>query len=276
MPENGRAIRQKIVASVMDRAARHDLDAGAIPPADGAEQESPLLVHDRHPWAVLPDGEAVPFQSAAAANFPEEAGGLHALALVASHLVAAGVGAALAWLWLSPSMGSHPSVPTAPAIRADVAENPAPLPPASLPMLQVPAVSLAPELRPVVDPLATIDQEISHLLYNWMEAWTRRNVEAYLGFYSDDFQPADGSSRARWADGRRNSLQGKTTEIRLHLHDLVIVPNGADDVKAVFLQDYASGSYREAMRPKTIKLKREAAGWRITGEWQETVRPDTP
>ena len=36
-----------------------------------------------------------------------------------------------------------------------------------------------------------------------------------------------------------------------------------------FLQDYASGSYRETDEPKTLDLANEAGErWRIVGEWQ--------
>ena len=44
----------------------------------------------------------------------------------------------------------------------------------------------------------------------------------------------------------------------------------SDQLRAVFLQDYVSGTYRENARPKTLLLVKAGGDWRIAGEWQGT------
>ena len=70
-----------------------------------------------------------------------------------------------------------------------------------------------------------------------------------------------------WAEGRRENFLSRST-ISVQIHDVKIVPRGSHQVKVVLLQDYASGSYKETMQPKTFLLTLEGTDWRIVGEWQ--------
>jgi ketosteroid isomerase-like protein len=106
------------------------------------------------------------------------------------------------------------------------------------------------------------------MLERWRQAWSRRDVDAYLSSYSADFVPADGATRSAWAEGRRKNLLGRS-RIDVQLRDIKLSPQADGQVKVSLLQDYASDHYRETSRPKTLLLIREGGGWRIAREWQE-------
>ena len=121
----------------------------------------------------------------------------------------------------------------------------------------------APEPAPVDDD----ESQARAVLERWRQAWASRDVEAYLACYSRDFLPADGQTRSAWAATRRNKLSSRS-DISLQVHDVRVERVDGDHLKVVFLQDYASGTYRESARPKTLLLARTGADWRIAGEWQ--------
>lgn len=111
------------------------------------------------------------------------------------------------------------------------------------------------------------ENRIRELLENWRQAWSDRDIEAYLGFYSPAFVPANGQPRAEWAAARRSNISGRT-DIGVQVRDLHIRPLNDQRVELAFLQDYASGNYREIARPKTLLLAREEGQWRIVREVQ--------
>jgi hypothetical protein len=43
----------------------------------------------------------------------------------------------------------------------------------------------------------------------WAKAWAAQNVDSYLGYYSQQFEPPKGVSRKAWADERRARIEGK-------------------------------------------------------------------
>lgn len=91
---------------------------------------------------------------------------------------------------------------------------------------------------------------------------------AYLDHYNEAFTPADGVSRRDWIASRYRNVGGRTS-IEVQIKDLQIFPLSDDRVRVGFLQDYASGSYREIARPKTLELVLGPDDrWRIVGEWQ--------
>lgn len=113
------------------------------------------------------------------------------------------------------------------------------------------------------------EQDIGQGIEAWRTAWAKRDIDGYLAAYSLDFAPADGSSRAAWVAARTQKLaQGRPIE--LQLRQIAIERIDENRFRASFLQDYASGSYRETARPKTLDLVRESGGWKILRETQET------
>lgn len=119
-------------------------------------------------------------------------------------------------------------------------------------------------------PVASNDgkAEALDLLEGWRQAWERRDVDAYLGYYSPQFVPANGHTLAAWRKARQNKLvQGSS--ISVGIKDVSIDRMAADQIKVSFLQDYRAGKYEETARPKILLIQLHGKKWQITGEWQE-------
>ncbi|RIX48904.1 MAG: nuclear transport factor 2 family protein [Rhodocyclales bacterium GT-UBC] len=177
-------------------------------------------------------------------------------------LVSALLGASATWLMTTPA-----TVPPA----AHSPQNQLAMPVGD--RLETGSVTLAASATPQVAPLATAtplqdETLVEEKIETWRQAWTRHDTEAYLATYSDRFAPADGSSRADWAMARRKKLGGKAA-IDIAINDLALERLGPDQFQVRFRQDYASGSYREVGRGKTLLLTREQGDWKILREQQD-------
>ncbi|MBT9567504.1 MAG: hypothetical protein IV085_04325 [Thiobacillus sp.] len=254
-------MRQSIVELAMKRAAKQHPPSASPAPAVDAERATARRVHDdmftRRPCTesvvpraatplfprVQPDRD---FDSA-----PSHRTGFRPLLRVASHTLAAATGAALMWFVIHGSIGT-----------------PSPAPPATA----APQIATAPSGAPAILPDAAAkvvpqEAQVREMLERWRQAWSDRAVGTYLGFYSAQFAPADGTKRSMWEDSRRQNLLSRST-IDIQLHDITVTPLDDRQVKVTLLQDYESGSYQETRQPKTFLLTLDGNEWRIAGEWQ--------
>lgn len=175
-------------------------------------------------------------------------------AIVLTALVSALVGAGFMWLALGGA--DHPRLAAPVPMAAAVQTAPAGV------AMTAPATTLATTPAPVDSGKV----QARDLVERWRAAWAGRDVDAYLGFYSAAFVPADGSTRSAWVVARRKNILGRS-DISVRLNDVQITRIGADQAKVVFLQDYASGAHRETAKMKTLLLTRVGDDWRIAGEW---------
>ena len=128
------------------------------------------------------------------------------------------------------------------------------------------AAVLAPE--PAQAPVVPLEDQIKSAVESWRQDWAARDMMAYLDHYSEAFTPADGISRRQWIASRYRNVGGRTA-IEVQIKDLQVLPLDDNRVRVGFLQDYASGNYRETDQPKTLELVRGPDDrWRIVGEWQ--------
>lgn len=148
------------------------------------------------------------------------------------------------------------------ALFSQATQRREPVTPAAPP---VQAAAVAPAA--VATPAIGDETAVNDLLGAWRSAWAQRDVAGYLGAYSKDFKPADGSSRDTWAAARTQKV-ATGAPITLDIRQLTVDRIDADHFKATFLQDYAAGNYRETARPKTMLIAREGAEWRIIEERQ--------
>jgi len=98
----------------------------------------------------------------------------------------------------------------------------------------------------------------------WAQAWSSKNVEAYLGYYASDFKTPNGESRADWEKQRRERL-GKPGPISVMLHDVKVTLNGKDSAQVSFKQKYSSANLKSA-NDKTLVLQRKGDHWLIVEE----------
>ncbi len=179
--------------------------------------------------------------------------------LIATHLIAALAGGVVAWYLMHyPERASKTSETMGSQLSVTPVVVPNPVTPISAENAPAPVATIEP-------PAVSVEQEIRDTLEKWSQAWSRQDVDAYLAFYSSDFLPGNGVSHAAWADGRRKKLTGRSG-IRVALNDIKIDPITPEKVSVHFLQDYASGTYREMRQGKEMLLQREGTTWRIIGE----------
>lgn len=97
----------------------------------------------------------------------------------------------------------------------------------------------------------------------WAAAWSRRDINAYLGAYTTDFR-GSASSRKTWEQERRDRIVPRK-EIKVEISNLKVRMNG-DKATAHFQQSYSSGSLDVSSR-KTLEFSRNANGkWLIRQE----------
>ena len=123
-----------------------------------------------------------------------------------------------------------------------------------------PAGNASPDTKPAAPekPAMGVDAAIAA----WAQAWSQRNVDAYLAAYADDFS-ASGMSRADWEAQRRARITAPKT-IDVKLSNLKIDQQG-DRATAVFRQAYRSDRLSSTVT-KTLKLALKNGQWRIVDE----------
>jgi|GEM_PF-1799837 len=152
------------------------------------------------------------------------------------------------------------------ALFSQTGQTQKPTPPAAAPVQIAPVAPAAPVT--VAQPAISDEAAVNELLKDWRSAWSQRDVTTYLGAYSQDYKPADGSSRNAWAAARAKKLAAGAP-ITLDIHQLTLDRIDSDHFKANFQQDYAAGNYRETARQKSMLIAREGSAWRIVEERQE-------
>lgn len=171
--------------------------------------------------------------------------------IIATAMISALFGAGLMWLGTP---------------QAETRTTPAPLPLIAAP----PQTATAARSEPVLAAPATTEisekTKIGELLNTWRNAWAQRDIASYLNAYSQQFTPADGNTRNTWVAARTKKLSAGAP-IDIQIRELGIERLNADQFKATFLQDYASGSYRETAQTKVLLIARENGEWKITKEW---------
>ncbi len=136
--------------------------------------------------------------------------------------------------------------------------------PTTPPLIVAPAAPLPPpEVAPAT--VKSAESLARELVEEWRTAWTKRNVEAYLSFYSPEFKPGNGSTRADWAAARRKNLASRT-DIQVAVRELEITQIANNRLTASFQQDYVSGNYRENAQSKTLVLSLDHGKWQISEE----------
>jgi len=145
---------------------------------------------------------------------------------------------------------SAPAKPVAAKPAAPVAAKPA-APVAAKPAAAEPA-----------KPAATANAAIETAITRWAQAWSARDVDAYLAAYASDFT-APGMTRTNWEAQRRARITAPKS-IEVAISDLKIEQQG-DTASATFRQAYRSDRLTSTVT-KTLQLALQNGTWRIVGE----------
>ena len=109
---------------------------------------------------------------------------------------------------------------------------------------------------------APASSAIEAAITRWAQAWSTRDVNAYLAAYAGNFSP-DGMTRADWEAQRRSRITAPKS-IEVKISNLTIEQQG-DTASASFLQAYRSDRLSSTVS-KTLKLSLQNGDWRIVGE----------
>jgi outer membrane protein, adhesin transport system len=126
--------------------------------------------------------------------------------------------------------------------------------------LSAPAVTEAPTaVTPAPAAVATVNER----LQGWAQAWSAKDVDAYLSFYAKDFAPAR-YTNTRWKAERRRLLS-KPGTIDVKVADVSTAVQG-DTVVTRFTQNYRSSNFNDTS-PKSLTWKAGDDGqWYIIRE----------
>jgi len=116
--------------------------------------------------------------------------------------------------------------------------------------------------KPTPTSTATTENGIEIAITHWAQAWSAKDVDAYLAAYASDFT-AGGMSRSKWEEQRRARITGPKT-IEVKISDLKIDQQG-DTASATFRQAYRSDRHRSTAT-KTLGLALKNGQWRIVKE----------
>jgi uncharacterized protein YgiM (DUF1202 family) len=111
-----------------------------------------------------------------------------------------------------------------------------------------------------VGPMADVEAAV----LAWADAWSRQDVEAYLGSYSQVFTPQYGASRSTWERQRRERL-AQPAFIEITITELEIEVGEDGRATATFSQSYASDTFSDVVS-KSLVLVSGPDGWKIESE----------
>ena len=128
---------------------------------------------------------------------------------------------------------------------------PAPAPVAAAPTPSKPAASAA-------------SDDVAKAINAWADAWSRKDMRAYLGAYASDFDTPKGMSRKAWEQEREQRIAGKGGKISVSVDNPQITING-DKATAKFRQHYKATGLSSSTS-KTLILVRSGSRWLIKEE----------
>lgn len=168
------------------------------------------------------------------------------------------------------AVAAAPAAAPAPAARAAApapapaaAPAPAPAPAARAPAPAPAAVAAATPAPAPAAAGANAEKEVESAVRAWAQAWSDKDMKAYLAAYGKEFDPPGKQSRAAWEAERRNRIVYKKS-ISVQVSDLDVKVDGNKAV-ARFHQKYSADALNVSSR-KTLELVKSGDRWTIVRE----------
>ncbi|MGQ0620290.1 MAG: tetratricopeptide repeat protein [Panacagrimonas sp.] len=152
------------------------------------------------------------------------------------------------------------------ASAAPVTSSIPPTPPSTSPSpVEPPAVVVPPVLAaPPQEADAATIQAVRDRLTVWSSAWSSKDVDTYIGTYSDNFGPEGGVSRQTWEAQRRDRV-ARPRRISVGVVNPQFLALGDGRVRVIFQQEYESDSFSDQVT-KVLEF-RDEDGWKIIREY---------
>jgi tetratricopeptide (TPR) repeat protein len=108
-----------------------------------------------------------------------------------------------------------------------------------------------------------VQDEIAGIVRAWADAWSRKDVKAYLSFYAGNFQTPNGMALKKWQEERRRRID-KPGKLQVGIRDVKVSVSG-NTATARFRQQYVSATFR-SLASKTLVFVRSGSRWLILQE----------
>src|SRR6185503_19257711 len=156
-------------------------------------------------------------------------------------------------------------------VREPAAGKPAPAIETAKPAPEKPApiTQKAPEKAPEkpAAPAPTTDggAEVMKAVNAWAQAWSNKDVDAYLSHYAKDFKTPAGEARETWEKTRRERIDAPKT-ISVAIDSPKVTMRGTDQASVSFRQTYRSDKLKTVVSRKTLEMVRAEGRWQIREE----------
>jgi tetratricopeptide (TPR) repeat protein len=106
--------------------------------------------------------------------------------------------------------------------------------------------------------------QILKAVHSWAQAWSNKDVNAYLASYAPNFKTPDGEGRNAWEASRRERiLRPKQIQVRVLSPNVSVRNDGTAEIR--FVQEYKSDTLNRNVR-KSLILTRSENKWLILRE----------
>ncbi len=113
-------------------------------------------------------------------------------------------------------------------------------------------------------PAADSQAEVLKAVHGWAQAWSKKDTDAYLGYYAKDFKTPGGEARADWEKTRRDRIAAPKS-IAVGIDSPKVTMRGAQQASVSFRQTYRSDKLKSQSR-KTLELVKADDRWLIKEE----------
>lgn len=127
-----------------------------------------------------------------------------------------------------------------------------------------PTVAPAEPLADNVPPLMGLEVQLKSVLQAWAEAWSRKDLQAYVNGYVKGYRPDQTMSHAHWLKQREQRLR-RPKWIKVQLDEMAFFELDKDRVAVQLRQSYQSNRYQDVGR-KELLLQRQDGQWKILQE----------
>jgi tetratricopeptide (TPR) repeat protein len=160
-----------------------------------------------------------------------------------------------------PELKTKPKPEVVVAEQKPVARNQGPV--AAAPPAASPA-ALSPAAETLGNQARARDALIIERMAGWAAAWSQKNFDAYLSFYSDQFRPELHPSRAAWVDHRRPRVD-RSGSIRVDLSQFRLRELASGEIEVRFRQQY-SGPNLKVSSSRFLVWRQDQGQWMIVRE----------
>lgn len=127
-----------------------------------------------------------------------------------------------------------------------------------------PAPAAAPTPAPAPAKAVAGSDDVVKAMNAWADAWSRKDMRAYLGAYAHEFNTPKGMNRKAWEQEREQRIAGKGGKISVSFDTPQVTING-DKATAKFRQHYKATGLSSSTT-KTLVFVRAGSKWLIKEE----------